>query len=542
MLVGLQEEGELCGMTAFDECADGFACRYGNGYSSEGICGAIAVAGERCTHDDDCDSWDTELFCNRTSGECQERGDLGDDCAYVDPTFGGTNGDLYPGFDEDWHQHRAAIAIECKRGLWCDPVALECVAFCSDGALCNPNAGNWDCPEGLTCNITETPRLFTNPYIQDFGVCRAAVADDGPCTVGSECTSNRCNLGADGYICFPALKADGAACTVTTAGVGELDSECESGFCAADSTTTTDGKCATRCSEQGECPDTHFCDNDLYVDETADPFPCDLKRANDAACDTDYDLSDPQGAGTNFMCASGFCDTTVPATPTCEPKVAAGGACATGQDSACPATQFCNTALCTDFRAIDADCAGDSYSCGPGNYCWYDAANTVYDCKAYGGVGDNCAAGLQCDWYTEGLLCAVIGALNQCHAPGAFPTGATCNGAYYDLEGTYYSLDSVCADSWCMNNLTCAVPIAAGEACTTNSLASRCEAGYFCKNDVDANTPAGECTVQVTVGQPCDPRFGNANCLNNATCELRNDTFVCASWAIPPETLYCDGT
>jgi hypothetical protein len=540
MLTGLQEEGELCGIhDFFNECADGFVCRYGTGYGDEGICGAVAEAGERCTHDDDCDSWQTELFCNKTTGECQERGDAGDDCGYVDPTFASTDGLLNPSMDESWHQRPPAMAIECKRGFWCDPVARECVPFCSDGALCYPGEGNWACPEGLTCNITETPRLYTNASWH-FGVCRGALAVDAPCTLASECASNRCGLGADGYVCFPAQKAEGEACTLTVAGMGQLDSECETGFCAATTTSTTAGACGTRCNGQAECPDTHFCEADMYInpDYGDDVYACDLKRAIDAPCDGDYDLADPQGERTNYECASGFCD---PLTDTCEAKVAAGGACTT--HAACPATQYCNSVLCTDFVPTDGDCANNNYFCGPGNYCWLNTA--VYDCRPYGGVGDTCdALGNQCNLYNDGLRCTTMGvAASQCHVPGAFPAGATCSVQWAGPDGTLYQYDTICADGACNTiDYTCIVPVAAGEPCDAAvPTLSRCERGTYCKYPLDGDTTEGLCTAQNTVGQACDPRFNHSDCLNNHACSLRNDAFVCGSGAIPEETAYCDG-
>lgn len=553
LIVGLQEEGELCGLSYLPECADDLVCRRNIGLDGSGLCATPAAAGDRCTHDGQCDQDVTDMFCNLSTGECQARGGPGDDCLYVDPTFTITNpGDLYPGFDEgSWLQNPGAVAVECTRGTSCDPISGECVANCSAGSLCNAGRGNMDCPDGHTCNVTEIPALRNN---FGFGICLPPLADDAPCadTDGSECASHRCMFETDGYICFPPLKAEGAACTVTIAGAGQYDSECVTGFCAADSTTTTAGKCATRCGDQAECPATHFCDWDIYIDESHgdDYYPCDLKRANNAVtCGTNTDGSDPAGTWNNYECASGFCY----GSPTflCQAKAAAGGACASGQDSACPNTEYCNVAVCEAFEATDTLCVA-STDCGPGNYCWNNG--TTMQCKAYGEAGDDCAAGRQCAWDGDAMYCATIGAAFQCQPVGAFPTGAFCNVFTYDNDNIQYNLDTNCASNWCRaSDNTCQDAIAEGEACNSANLAlNRCATGTFCKYPLDEDTTVGECTAQATAGQSCNPRYTNAfvcgsvycpgNCLNNQNCELQSDAFVCSYQAVPEETLFCDGT
>ena len=139
---GLQKENEPCGLTFVHECEAGLICRkttevcVPGAAGCMGICAKSAEAGDRCTSDAECDSATTELYCNRSDNTCEERAEEGEDCAYVN-----LFSTLSPGVDATYLQNPAAMAVECKRGLTCDPKELVCVNRCSEGSLCRPYGG-----------------------------------------------------------------------------------------------------------------------------------------------------------------------------------------------------------------------------------------------------------------------------------------------------------------------------------------------------------------------------------------------------------------
>jgi hypothetical protein len=536
LLNGLQEEGELCHNNGVPECGEGLVCRHTGG--TGGICAAQAVAGDRCRDDDDCDTFTTNLFCNARTGECQERGDVGDDCTYVDADFGAPG--LFPTFFGGMLQNPEAVAIECTRGTICDPATLECVPNCSNGSICSSNA---ECPDGHTCNFTETFGLRST---YGLGACRPALAMDAPCTVGTECASGRCQHNGTAMVCFAALKAEGEACTVATAGIGQFDATCESGFCAADSTSTTAGKCAVRCNQQSECAATHYCNTTMFVDSThaENYYPCDLKRADTVACSPLTDPADPAALWHHIQCASGFCNAGA-----CQAKVAAGAACPSFLDAQCPDTQYCNV-NCTAFVAASGACVEDG-DCGPGNECFN------LTCRPLGAAGASCAAGEGCQEYND-ITCTTVTGGSQCQPAGMFPVGAGCAAfSYLTKAGESLFADTLCAGGWCRSSdSTCADPIAAGGNCDVSSTATnRCAEGTFCKFPLNMPGFAGQCTAQATVGQECNPRYSTlscpsasggrtcaSSCLGEWSCNLQNDQFLCGELSVPASTLFCDGT
>ena len=521
---GLQEEGEICGIGGpyVPECKDGLVCRHTSG-SNEGICAQAAAATDGCTSDSECD---TDLFCNHASGKCQDLADAGEPCAYIDPSFTVEETDLNPiNYDQ-----RSATSVDCKPGLSCDPKSKKCVAQCSSGSFCYAYNGNTDCPDKTVCNVTENPGLYET---WTEGVCRAATAAGKPCTLGSECASGACDLDpakTDGsMICQAAKKAAGTACDVA----GQADETCQSGLC------DNAGKCATPCTYDDtagsySCASGTYCDpTQSILNPTGAPYACEPKGdAGDGCSPSDFDGSQ----ASDSACKSGFCD--VANGSTCQPKVAAGGTCASGRDAECPSTQWCDTSnsdTCTDFLALDADCSTTTdYACGPGNYCLYDGSSS-YACKALGDVGDDCSGYAQCK---SGLSCN--GQDAKCYEPYSYPNGASC------------SYDDDCSSGWCsaidINTQygTCAAKIADGADCDDADPAqNRCVDSDYCK--YPEGSTAGKCAARLSAGQKCTPRFGGKDCLNSydplgpGNCQLRNDLFLCDTLAHAPDELFCDG-
>jgi hypothetical protein len=523
LVSGKQAEGEQCGILNVPECDEGLICRKDTaGCQDEsdltacvGLCAKAAEVDDTCTKDSECESVANDLFCNRSENKCQERGDEGDDCAYVNietenvPPY--SNSNLNPGWVGGFLQNPAALSLECKAGLTCDPLEQKCVSRCSTGYLCYAGGvggvavpvPSLNCPQGDTCNVTENPGLRT----WGLGVCRPTLDIDDACTAGyHECETDRCvfDFDAEGDVCAAPLKAEGESCTLGTAGQTQGDATCGGTMlCVAQASNSTAGQCATRCSVQADCPSTHFCNNDVNFGGLK-PYYCELKLVNDpeVSCTTEFE---PPNQNVNFLCASGFCQV---GTSTCADKVAAGGACT--QHSACMAGQYCDFTLaspvCTDHPAI----------------------------------GETCIPGSKpCDW-TEGATCVDVDGEFECVEVLEFPLKAACGTSQY-LDGKPYFGDQLCASGWCANEEVCADPIAEdGDCDVEDPLQDRCVAGLYC--DHPAGDSAGTCQPKHFVGEDCNPRFRHADCIG--LCVERSDRFVCDDNSLnflEDEVAFCDG-
>jgi hypothetical protein len=536
---GSQKEGDVCGITGVDECAEGLTCRKTGTGSLLGLCAAPSEVTDRCRRDQDCDG--DEQFCNLTTGMCQKRSAEGEDCEYVDPTFKNDLPGLDPGYgygvSGHW-QNPTALKIECQEGLTCDPTTNKCVSYCSTGSVCLTSAA---CPDGLICNFTEVANMYMT---FGNGICTMPIAKDSPCTLvnGVECASGRCAF--DGVTdardeCADPFKAAGEACTLITAGVSNADPTCATGRCG------TDGKCVATCLEQIDCPNTHYCS----IEPASPPgmFACEPKKAATATCSP---VTIPTNTNDNYECASGFCQSNI---AQCQPKVAAGAACNSIQDTACPATQYCRTDAagptytCTNIVAAGGACTA-SNECGAGAYCGTAGSNAM-KCVPYAGAGAICDAlnDVRCN-DNASLVCADFGATDRCYEPGHYAVGAICTGpGQVDSMGMFRSLNTICESTWCrLSDGTCQAPIAAGGDCDDDNPAkNRCVDGTYCKYPALAMTASaygeGTCTAQGTAGQACDPRFDHDDCVDPGICELRNDSFVCSVGSVVTETLFCDG-
>jgi hypothetical protein len=492
LLTSSQVEGGLCGgyylSPLVPTCGEGLVCRQIN--VAHGICAPVAKVGDRCTLDLQCDK---ALFCNQSTGKCQEKGGVGDACAYVDPSFKS---------GLDLADNTASQSLECKLGLSCDPKSKKCVKGCSEGAICNRYEPS-SCPEDYVCNVTENDMSTTGQ-----GVCRKPLAKGKKCTPEAhECASDVCEIDGSGdYVCKDALKKAGAACSEAR----QADATCATGFCDSDK------KCAkaTCTGVLPVCPNDYYCETIEYVDEGV--YPCEPLLENSETCNLSGDL----------QCESGHCDAvTTPATPVCANKFAEDSACT--RSAQCPETQYCNGATtCTDLIAVDATCTGIPEECGNDADCIGSPTTT---CQARAGAGDTCdsLAGPNCDL---GLTCYVEnGTQGSCYEPNKLGVGATCFDA------------SQCASGWCNGDSKCAKPIAEGKSCDRDDGTKNvCAAGTYCKNPSDDS--AGKCTKRGTAGQKCDPRFGSDDCLNTESgCQLRHDTFVCDTISVPEGELFCDG-
>jgi hypothetical protein len=563
---GLQEEGELCGdygyySNAVPECVEGLYCSRDSD-SNRGICAQLPSENDFCRSDDDCDpSHDeyyygeelTNLFCNKSTSQCEPLGDVGDPCEFIDSTFSFYNSSIDP-----WGGNPSATSIDCLPHLACDPITDTCVNYCDEGWLCQRGESAQPCPNGdLVCNVTAIPGLWDN---YNYGTCTEAIEEGEEATYADECASGALEPDEDDeelFHCVAPLLDPGEACPGETAGAA--DALCSTGWC------NDDEECAAPCNCEGDDCDDYGtdewgndaleCENGFYCDwgnynSALGVYACEPKIGNGNVCDT-YD------GVLHTSCTSGFCNTlSTPTANQCAPKQtdATDAACLTMADQECPANQYCNTAnICKPYVALDGDCniaAVPALECAPGLVCVDGASGDT--CEQRAELGDACNSGNslapQC---VSNLTCFDVdgdgtGTASECYdTTGTFENGVNCS--YWGLQ---YGLvaDTLCASGWCPESTgVCTTKVAAGEPCdSSDSALDTCDDGYYCNHESGDDTE-GECAAQREPGQSCKPYLNGMDCRKDgmsgiySTCEFLNDQFVCSDEAQPPESLFCDG-
>lgn len=499
LLKGQEREGDLCNPTGvINECGEGLVCVlakdgdgcwdegggyvYGDNCEQRGVCVKQAAVGDRCFEDWDCG----KLFCNHETGKCQARAKVGEPCEYVDPTF-----EYLSPFYFWPYGNGDNTNIDCEEGAICDPTTKKCVGWCSQGAFCYYHH---ECPAGLVCSFTATAE-----WGNARGQCLPPKKTGEACTsmyVGTsvgehengyqnDCESKVCSGGQ----CQAPLKAAGAACT--TAG---YDATCQSGYC------NTDLKCAATCDVACEGDDCPTCPNGTYCDTgeviVASTRVCKPLIAKGTACDQSTD-------NRHLSCATGFCD--LGNTATCQDKVAQNAACPSGYHEQCQDGQFCNdNGTCATPKAVGTQCAAGTDECGPFAYC--------IDTKGQSAPGD--------------YRCFTV--------DGDLPNGAPC-----EWNGN-------CASGWCRPSTpngagtwACAPRIEAGQPCDVeDGTRDTCVEGHYCAFGPESSE--GTCEPRLTVGQPCDPFYEGSDCWGG-DCVLRRGAWICNNYALPPDTVMCDG-
>ena len=568
IVIGLQQEGELCGVTGVNECADGLDCNPINGEEIFtavvpgsgvlGICMPPSAVDDACRQDANCTG--EEQYCDAESNTCQERGSEGDPCGYVDDTFtvfSSSGQSLNPNWQGWGLQNPIAVKKECKRGLWCDPTSEECVNNCSEHALC---WGNSQCPEGMICNHTEVPGLWTT---FNGGLCTDPIEEGDSCTqaisplpngeyASTECDTERCADVGDGAVCVDARTEDGGDCDEDVAEPDD-DPTCASNFCNADN------ECATLCNDHSDCPDDFFCNTSQF---SLGMYVCEPKGGTGDICTQETAGND---LSNHVQCASERCLDGLCAAA----KVASGELCTNHGD--CADDQFCgydSTATpearneCMDFLAEGGDCAaqeGMDWACGPDAYCG-DAGTNAGLCTDIAGDGDSCdpVNDVRCDLDGDDDIdeneddfdCMLVDVDEyECHKAGEYPNGTGCG------------FNDDCDSNFCIirNGSTCEDPIEGGEVCDADDPTMwYCEEGFYCDHDPDAegaDIGKGECKEQKSVGDGCEPRYDNYvggplnvhDCQGEADdvyysnqCLLIGDEFVCGPGAYE-DSLQCDG-
>ncbi len=354
------------------ECAVGSTCLpagHPDNPKDVPTCVKRGLADDPCTVDDDCDF---NFFCNR--GDCTEKADVGETCSFNDEDS------PVPG-DED---------IQCKAGLTCNPLDLECMAPCTNGSTCATSGGDADvlCPEGSGCVPLEVDEATTN-----FRVCAPR----------GDAAADLCNSDAD---CVDSFYCDGTNCQADKPrdAACAAQNECAAGLHCALATT---GTCTTNLAAMTACTDSYQC------------------GPNSAGC--------LNNGTAGFLCRN--------------TKIAKGDPC--GDDASCVSgrCEFANDTAtettCVDGAAEDADCDsvtgdGTAQRCGTGLLCFGETAELGSGtCIAQAAPGTACldpegdpsdavcANGSTCsDPFNEGEICtdAAVPVVNG-------GTGIVCDGS-----------------------------------------------------------------------------------------------------------------
>ncbi|MFT3924871.1 MAG: hypothetical protein QM778_20215 [Myxococcales bacterium] len=400
------------------------------------------------------------------------------------------------------------------------------------GDTCDPyNAINGpkvpECGEGLACR--QTSSLI---FGQSAGVCSAKAKAGDRCTQQSECdelycefTSGTCKLRAkEGEACafidptFVDVRPFSSGSSGFGTGAVTLV-DCEDGF----SCDPTSNKCVrASCAAGAYCTRNSQCGTGLVCNGLAsEPLHklaqqsvtfyglCTPPTADGQAC-----LRNTVGIAVETNCASGTC---TEGTNLCAASLKSDGAAC-----ALPglATNECTSGWC-DRNSKCAPACSFSKACAAGSYC----ADTT--------------PGSRCEPEIATTQACPVGVHASCASK--FCNAGTCADKKADSASCTATVE--CAHGWCRSNTpnagsSCAAPIAENGACDTeSSTLNVCAAGLFCAFGDDMHT--GTCRKQSRVGEACQARYGDLDCLTNGACTLRHETFLCDDGALPAGEYAC---
>ncbi len=324
--VGDECSASLAGLGFDVECAPGSSCEEVDG---DYICVDKGLEDEFCEADYTCDQG---LFCEISSGRCQEKAGLGEACAYDDPDD--------PALGTE--------ATQCRDGLTCDPQTQTCTEYCSTGYACG---GDAQCPAGESCipvDFEDGTHLYCGPRGDTNG---DRCDTDNDCGDGFHCAGDSC----------VADRAQGIACT--------LDGQCQDGlYCDI----AGSGDCEIVLNTNVVCTDDRQCNPSTTQGcMTSDNG----RRCRASLLDDGDDCIPGENEGGNW-CASGVCeDITDDATsnPECHVGADAGEACdasaATFDALECRPGTYCLDDVCVVKEEAGADCSDDGNAQCLGGVC-----------------------------------------------------------------------------------------------------------------------------------------------------------------------------
>lgn len=361
VMIGLQKEGESC--ASQDECEHGLFCSGGTG-AVDGVCVVEAKLNDACQIETDCTTNEGHLYCDESTGTCQERAGEGDDCEFADPTFNA----LDP----------SNLTVPCLPGYWCSAETSTCLAACdrlAEGDVCTNSE---QCGDDMFCDMAELP---DQGYA---GLCAEQLNPGAASDVAEACKSgaifaDTTDSNYNAYNCY----YYGTDCVNTCDGRGGDDcsfddfagADCNSGSCNEDTDT-----CRTKCDANYDCADGETCKDGVCYESVASNSDCIV---------------------TEQCPAAQFCDAS---TDKCANRVKTGDP--DDADDDCASDEECAAGSACVLGASGSDCRPYS-GLGTGEYCtdWFhcssercDLVNTdsleINKCKAASGLGE---AGDDCD-------------------------------------------------------------------------------------------------------------------------------------------------
>jgi hypothetical protein len=263
------------------ECVYGTSCEaIEAGPDSPFRCVAKGLAGDPCdpSHNGEPVEGPCEygLYCS-PEGSCTPLHKVGESCAFADPNKPHVTDwqNLYAmgaDLNETLGKYKGNETIPCEVGLNCDPLALKCVSWCDEGAICAPPAAN----DGWAGSVSKIDKDGIGAELK----CR----DDLSC-VPHEFAANAGNYY---FRCAPPRTVAGGLCND--------DGDCAASLYCHGLSDAKPGTCVKRPARGEACDETltpcgagDFCGACGLLEHRIESSNGDLKSGDPGACDQDDD-------------------------------------------------------------------------------------------------------------------------------------------------------------------------------------------------------------------------------------------------------------
>ena len=388
IFIGRVGEGGTCTSPASGfECEEGLTCRIDPNLGIEGVCIALGDVDDLCFANSECHE---DLYCARLTGLCSIPRGEGETCLYADPN--------------DPSPPPSSIVIACEDGLRCDPITDRCVAPCQRGAACASDS-DCDDEQGLACVMgrCDPPRSAELPCAVDTDCAESLRCIDDPSFATSVCADpldlgESCDPFSANEECASGYCAGDTSTCTEPEEPGKLcptgdDAQCRGGYCE----TTP-----ISCLDDEGCPGSGTCDT--AIGQCA--FYCVEQRSDGSSCELDIEcrsgsciaetcrtlpLDDGVACTSDFQCDSLFC--SLDDDRVCERlPLPNGAACALAGQCA---SGICFQGTCNVGLTEGQSCTAPTQPpCGESLFCNPDEPDPA--CRPIHGAGQGCNADVQC--------------------------------------------------------------------------------------------------------------------------------------------------